>query len=117
LGQVAFQQGDHMAANLAGLLRGEPIKPFKYFNYGALVSVGERYAAVDLLGVKLTGFIGWFVWRSLYLAKMIGLSTKIRIMIDWTLDLVIERSIAQLEDNPHEPQIETPEKMAELTHR
>ena len=98
LGQVAFQQGDHMAANLAHLLRGEPIKPFKYFNYGALVSVGERYAAVDLLGIKLTGFIGWFVWRTLYLGKMIGLSTKIRIMVDWTLDLVIERSIAQLED-------------------
>src|SRR5258708_5080394 len=74
LGQVAFQQGDHMAANLARLLRGEPIKPFKYFNYGALVSVGEHYAAGDLLGVKLTGFIGWFVWRTLYLAKMIGLS-------------------------------------------
>ncbi len=101
LGQVAFQQGDHMAANLARLLRGEPIKPFKYFNFGSLVSVGEHYAAVDLLGIKLTGFIGWFVWRTLYLAKMIGTSTKIRIVIDWTLDLFIERSIAQLEDMPH----------------
>jgi len=98
LGQVAFQQGDHMAANLARLLQGEPLKPFKYFNFGALISVGERYAAVDLLGVKLTGFIGWFVWRTLYLVKIIGLSTKIRIVIDWTLDLFIERSIAQLEN-------------------
>jgi NADH dehydrogenase len=102
LGQVAFQQGDCMAANLARLLRGEPIKPFKYFNFGSLVSVGEHYAAVDLLGVKLTGFIGWFVWRSLYLAKMIGLSTKIRIMTDWTLDLFIERSIAQLGEPSHD---------------
>ena len=102
LGQVAFQQGDHMAKNLVRLLRGEPLKPFKYFNYGALVSVGEHYAAVDLLGVKLTGFIGWFVWRTLYLVKMIGISTKIRIMTDWTLDLLIERSIAQLEEEPEE---------------
>jgi len=86
---------------LTNLLRGVPITPFKYFNFGALVSVGEHYAAVDLLGMKLTGFIGWFVWRTLYLGKMIGFSTKIRIMIDWTLDLFIERSIAQLQDVEH----------------
>jgi NADH dehydrogenase len=102
LGQVAFQQGDYMAITLTRLLRGEPVEPFEYFNFGSLVSVGEHYAAVDLLGVKLTGFIGWFVWRTLYLAKMIGISTRIRIMIDWTLDLFIERSIAQLEDMPHD---------------
>jgi NADH:ubiquinone reductase (H+-translocating) len=101
LGQVAFQQGDHTAKNLARILCGEPVKPFKYFNFGALVSVGEHYAAVDLLGLKLTGFIGWFVWRTLYLAKMIGISTKIRILVDWTLDLFIERSIAVIDESPH----------------
>src|SRR5262249_51455347 len=58
LGQVAFQQGDHMACTLVQILRGEPMEPFKYFNFGSLVSVGEHYAAVDLLGVKLTGFLG-----------------------------------------------------------
>ncbi len=98
IGQVAFQQGDYLAKSLSALLRGEPVKPFSYFNFGALVSVGEHYAAVDLLGVKLTGFLGWFVWRTLYLSKIVGLSNKIRIMIDWTLDLLIERSIAQLQE-------------------
>ena len=98
IGQVAFQQGDYMAASLAALLRGEAVKPFSYFNFGALVSVGEHYAAVDLLGVKLTGFLGWFVWRTLYLSKIVGFSNKLRIMIDWTLDLLIERSIAQLQE-------------------
>ena len=45
--------------------------------------------------------IGWFVWRTLYLAKMIGISTKVRIMMDWTLDLLIERSIAVIDEAPH----------------
>ena len=112
LGQVAFQQGDYMADHLARLLSGKTAKPFKYFNFGALVSVGEHYAAVDLLGVKLTGFIGWFVWRTLYLAKMIGLSTKVRIIVDWTLDLFIERSIAVIDDAPHSAS-DTPEHILE----
>ena len=98
LGQVAFQQGSHTAKNLIRLLRQEPLEPFHYFNYGSLVSVGEHYAAADLLGFKFAGFIGWFIWRTLYLAKIVGFSNKIRVMTDWTLDLLIERSISQLQE-------------------
>jgi NADH dehydrogenase len=77
------------------LLKGKEPKPFKYFNFGALVSVGEHYAAVNLLGIKISGFIGWLIWRTLYLSKIIGMSNRIRIVTDWTLDLLIERSITQ----------------------
>lgn len=96
LGQVAFQQGSHTAKNLVRLLAGKPAKPFRYFNFGALVSVGEHYAAVNLLGVKISGFLGWIIWRTLYLSKIIGINNRIRIMVDWTLDLLIERSITQV---------------------
>lgn len=107
LGQVAFQQGSHTAKNLVNLLRGRSTKPFKYFNFGGLVSVGEHFAAVNLMGVKLSGFIGWFVWRSLYLGKIVGVSNKLRIVLDWTLDLLVERSISQISEpqytNQHNP--------------
>jgi NADH:ubiquinone reductase (H+-translocating) len=97
LGQVAFQQGPHAAKNLIRLLSGKRTRPFKYFNFGSLVSVGERYAAVHLLGVRLSGFFAWLVWRTLYLAKLVGFSNKIRVMLDWSLDLLIERSISQID--------------------
>lgn len=96
LGQVAFQQGSHTARNLVRLLQGQAPLPFRYFDFGALVSVGEHYAAVKLLGIRLSGFIGWLVWRTLYLMKLVGISNKIRILLDWTLDLLIERSITQI---------------------
>lgn len=96
LGQVAFQQGAHTAKNLVRLLNQKPAKPFRYFNFGALVSVGEHYAAVNLLGVKISGFVGWIIWRTLYLSKIIGINNRIRILVDWTLDLLIERSITQV---------------------
>ncbi|HYC56232.1 MAG TPA: NAD(P)/FAD-dependent oxidoreductase [Candidatus Binatia bacterium] len=103
LGQVAFQQGSHTARNLVRLLRGRPTRKFRYFDHGALVSVGERFAAVDLLGVRLSGFAGWFVWRTLYLAKMVGFGNRVRIVMDWTLDLLIERSVAQTRDRDRVP--------------
>ena len=97
LGQVAFQQGPHVARNLIRLLSGRETKPFRYFNFGSLVSVGEHFAAVHLLGVKLSGFFAWLIWRTLYLAKLVGFSNKVRVMLDWTLDLLIERSISQIQ--------------------
>jgi NADH dehydrogenase len=95
LGQVAFQQGSHTAANIVRMLAGKTTRPFRYFNHGSLVSVGEHFAAVDLMGVQVSGFIGWFIWRTLYLAKMVGVGNRVRIVFDWTLDLLIERSVAQ----------------------
>ena len=97
LGQVAFQQGPHAARNLMRLLFGKPTQPFRYFDFGSLVSVGEHFAAVHLLGVRLSGFFAWLVWRTLYLAKLVGFSNKLRVMLDWTLDLLIERSISQIQ--------------------
>jgi NADH dehydrogenase len=100
LGQVAFQQGPHAAGNLVQLLSGKGTKPFRYFNFGSLVSVGEHFAAVHLLGVKLSGFFAWLVWRTLYLAKLVGFSNKVRVVLDWSLDLLVERSISQIQTSP-----------------
>jgi NADH dehydrogenase len=96
LGQVAFQQGAHTAKNLVRLLRGEATRPFEYFDFGQLVSVGHQFAAVRLLGVRLSGFLAWFVWRTLYLGKLVGFGNKLRVMLDWTLDLFVERSSSQI---------------------
>ena len=96
LGQVAFQQGAQTAKNLVRLLRGEATRPFEYFDFGQLVSVGHQFAAVRLLGVRLSGFLAWFVWRTLYLGKLVGFGNKIRVMLDWTLDLFVERSSSQI---------------------
>ncbi len=96
LGQVAFQQGSQTARNIARLLRGEGTEPFRYFDFGQLVSVGHQFAAVRLVGVRLSGFLAWVVWRTLYLGKLVGFGNKVRVVLDWTLDLFVERSSSQI---------------------
>ena len=96
LAQVAVQQGTYLGQSLVRRLKGEPMRPFKYFDYGALMAVGERFAVASLMGMQLTGPIAWFIWRTLYIAKMVGLGNRVRVVLDWTLDLLLERSIAQI---------------------
>lgn len=96
LAQVALQQGTQTGPNLVRLLKGKPTRPFKYLDYGALICVGEHHAVVNLMGLRLSGFIAWFIWRTLYLAKLVGIGNRIRVVLDWTLDLLVERSISQI---------------------
>jgi NADH dehydrogenase len=96
IGQVAFQQGTYAARAIVRILKRLPPTPFKYFDFGQLVSAGEHFAAVKLLGLRFSGRIAWVVWRALYLSKLVGTSTRFRVLVDWLLDLLIERSIAQI---------------------
>ena len=96
LAQVALQQGGQTAENLRRLLLGQPTRPFKYFNYGSLLAVGEHFAVVDLVGLKLSGKLAWLIWRTLYVAKLVGFGNRVRVVLDWTLDLLVERSISQI---------------------
>jgi NADH dehydrogenase len=97
LAQVALlQQGSHTGKNLVNLIKGKEATPFKYFDYGSLVSVGDHFAAVKVMGYTFSGFPAWFFWRTLYLLKLPEFGNQIRIVIEWTLDLFIERSITQV---------------------
>jgi NADH dehydrogenase len=48
------------------------------------------------MGVKLSGFAAWFMYRTVYLFKMPGLSRKARVALDWTADLFFPREYIQL---------------------
>jgi NADH dehydrogenase len=94
--QHAVRQGQGLAANLARVVAGEPATPFVYEAVGSLAALGCRTGVAKILGVKLSGFPAWFLWRTVYLFKMPGLSRKIRVALDWTLDLFFRRDVVQL---------------------
>jgi NADH dehydrogenase len=50
-----------------------------------------------VFGVMLTGFIAWFLWRTIYLSKLPGAVRRLRVTLDWTLDLFFPRDITQLQ--------------------
>ena len=52
--------------------------------------------------MRFSGLIAWFMWRTIYLMKLPGLDRKVRVMIDWTLDLFFPRDITLLRSRPTE---------------
>ncbi|HVY61569.1 MAG TPA: NAD(P)/FAD-dependent oxidoreductase, partial [Planctomycetota bacterium] len=90
-GQVAMQQARTAARNLVNALEGRPAEPFAFFRYGRLVALGTRWAVTEVFGLKLYGFVAWFVWRTAYLVRLQGIGNKLRVMFDWTLDLFSHR--------------------------
>jgi NADH:ubiquinone reductase (H+-translocating) len=94
--QHAVRQGVHLAGNLARVQWGEPSIPCDIDPTGSLAPLGCRTAVAKVYGMKLSGFPAWFLWRTVYLSKMPGLSRKLRVALDWTLDLFFQRSYVQL---------------------
>ena len=92
--QLALRQGNRLGRNLARSLRGEEPRPFTYRYLGQLATIGRREAVAEVLGLRFSGFIAWFLWRTIYLAKLPGVMRKLRVMIDWTFELVFPRDLS-----------------------
>jgi NADH dehydrogenase len=95
--QYALRQGKFLADNLAAVLRGrsQQLAPFAFPGLGQLCLVGHRAGVAELGGgIKLSGFIAWVMWRNVYLSKLPGWDRKLRVLLDWTLDLIFPRDLS-----------------------
>lgn len=94
--QYALRQGKRLAENIAASIRGDEPQPFKFKALGLLAGLGHRCAVAEIMGMKFSGFIAWWLWRTIYLMKLPGFERKLRVAIDWTLDLFFFRDIVYL---------------------
>ena len=94
--QYALRQGKRLAENIAASMCGEEPQPFRFQALGLLAGLGRRCAVAEILGVRFSGFIAWWLWRTIYLTKLPGFERKLRVAIDWTLDLFFARDIVYL---------------------
>ena len=94
--QHATREARCVAENIAASLRGTAKRGFAFKALGKMGSLGHRSAVAEVFGVKLSGFLAWWLWRTIYLMKLPGLDRKIRVAVDWTLDLLLPADIVQL---------------------
>lgn len=81
--QVAIQMGKTTGRNILHLIKGEPTKPFKYFDKGSLATIGRNKAVADLGKIKFQGFFAWLVWMFVHLISLLGFRNKVVVFINW----------------------------------
>lgn len=86
--QNSSRQGPLVAKNIAAFLEGRPTKPFVFNDLGSFAAFGNRRAVAEVLGVKLYGTLGWFFYRAAYLSKFPTFSMKMRLALDWLVELI-----------------------------
>jgi NADH:ubiquinone reductase (H+-translocating) len=98
--QHATRQAPVVAHNIVATMRGQPLKPFKFKTLGLLATIGRRTGVAEIMGFHFSGLIAWAMWRAIYLAKLPGLQKKVRVSLDWALDLCFSKDIVQLRALP-----------------
>lgn len=93
-GQFAERHGQQVAENIARVMRGEPTRPFSFKPLGQLCAIGGHRAVAELFGVRLSGFLAWFLWRGVYLFKLPSWARRAKVGLDWAWDLVFPRDLA-----------------------
>ena len=93
--QFAVREARRLAENVRAVLEGREPEPFVYTSKGALASLGGGRGVAEVFGVRLSGFPAWLLWRGYYLSFVPGFATKVRILVQWVLDLMVGRSTVQ----------------------
>jgi NADH dehydrogenase len=96
--QHSMRQGIQAARNIAATLRARPdrVSPFHYTMKGQFAAIGHHRAVATLFGWKFSGFVAWLMWRGAYLAMLPRLDRKVRVFLQWALEICFARDTVQL---------------------
>jgi NADH:ubiquinone reductase (H+-translocating) len=93
--QHALREGRLAADNIAAAIRGGMKQSFAFKSLGQLAAIGHRTGVAKVFGIMFSGFIAWWLWRTIYLSKLPTLEKKVRVALDWTLDLLFPKDLVQ----------------------
>jgi NADH dehydrogenase len=93
--QHALREAKVAARNIVATLRGRRTEPFEFVTIGQLAAIGRRTGVARVFGVNFSGFLAWWLWRTIYLSKLPRFEKKLRVAIDWTLDLLFAKDFVQ----------------------
>jgi NADH dehydrogenase len=93
--QHALRQGKVVAHNVRAEVRDGTKMRFAFSTLGQLAAIGNRTGVANIFGVNFSGFAAWWLWRTIYLSKLPGIEKKVRVALDWTLDLLFSKDLVQ----------------------
>ncbi len=103
--QFALREAKVLAKNIKASLAGQPLQGFHFDSLGALCVVGHQTACAELSvpfargkSMRFSGLLAWLMWRGIYVGKLPGIERKVRVLVDWTIELFFPKDIVQTID-------------------
>lgn len=94
--QIAEAQAKIAAKNLISIIKNSKKEKFVYHSKGQMAIIGKRSGIASFLGMNISGFWAWLIWRNIYLSKITTFDKRTRVFLDWAIDLFFDRDISRL---------------------
>ena len=94
--QHALRQGRIAAENIVAAMRGGTRSEFRFSGLGQMGALGHHSAVAQIMGVNISGFLAWWMWRTIYLMKLPGWGRRLKVASSWTLDLLLPAELVEL---------------------
>jgi len=94
--QLAEAQAKSAAYNLYSLIRNKDMKKFEYQSRGQMAIIGKRNGVASFFGINISGIWAWALWRNVYISKIPTWDKRLRVLLDWTIDMFFDRDISRL---------------------
>ena len=99
LAPVAMQQGRYVADLLVRKLRGQSMRPFRYFDKGALATIGRNRAVAQFGSLHGSGFPAWFLWVFVHLMYLVEFENRLLVFVEWVYNYITRNRGARLITN------------------
>jgi NADH:ubiquinone reductase (H+-translocating) len=93
---AALAHGKLAGENIVADLMGRPLATIDFAPRGMLVSLGEKDAVVEVMGIRFSGYFAWLFWNALHLLKLVGVRKQLQVALDWSLARIFPRDSAMM---------------------
>ncbi len=90
--QAAYQASTCVAQNLSLLIQNKPLKTYKYFHLGDMLTLGRKYAIVSSQGIKITGELGDKIRRFVYILRLPTSQHQLKVLKHWLNNTLLKMS-------------------------
>ena len=113
---AALAHGRLAAENIVADLAGRPLATIDFAPRGMLVSLGEKDAVVEVMGIRFSGYFAWLFWNALHLLKLVGVRKQLQVALDWSLARFFPRDSAMMRPAARCPVCHAPRSEAREPH-
>jgi NADH:ubiquinone reductase (H+-translocating) len=108
--QHALRQAKVCGDNVATSLGHGQRRRFGFSGLGLLVNLSENYGVGKVMGVPVSGLVGWLVTRTYHWFALPTWTRRLRVALDWAVAAAFPRDVAELGSLGHPEPLPSPER-------